>query len=108
MGVYILLDNQRTIWVQFRYERIIRICRQCGCLGHIAKDCLKSNAHVQATIDEQKRIIRQRFNVSTFCDVTSALFTPSAVAFQRRHHSRTTRVYFRNRNQDHNNYDMYD
>lgn len=108
MGVYILLDNHRTIWVQFRYERIFRICHKCGCLGHIVRDCRKNQGQVQAAIDEQKRNIRHHFNVQSFCDVGSVLFTPVAIAFHGRNHCRTTRVYFRRRNQDESNYDMYD
>lgn len=93
--------------MQCRYERVFCICRQCGCLGHLARDCLKSQVYVQGVIDEQKRILRQRFNVHTFCDVANALFIPGGVAFRGHNHCRTTRVFSRGHDEANNTYDTH-
>lgn len=64
---------------------------------------------MQAIIDDKKRNLRQRFNIQSFCDIASALFTPSDVAFQGRCHRITIRVFFFiNHDQHNSNYDTYD
>ncbi|KAF7839773.1 uncharacterized protein G2W53_008255 [Senna tora] len=40
MGFYVLLDDDRTIWIQCQYERVFHICKQCGYIGHVAKDSM--------------------------------------------------------------------
>lgn len=62
MGFYVHLDNNRKVWVQFRYERVFRICHKCGCIGHIKKDCKKKPSEIQHAIDIKKLDFRRRFD----------------------------------------------
>lgn len=38
-GRLILLENDKQIWVRFKYERPPNLCYWCGCLTHTDKDC---------------------------------------------------------------------
>ncbi|KAF7807377.1 Pyruvate carboxyltransferase [Senna tora] len=87
MGFYVLLDDDRTIWIQCRYERMFRICRQCGCIGHVAKDCKKTRRRAQAAVKAQKEALRQRFDTVSFMDLESPLFVNEAMAFRKRRSS---------------------
>ncbi|KAF7835722.1 Zinc knuckle CX2CX4HX4C [Senna tora] len=90
MGFYVLLDNGRVIWIQCQYERVFRICKQCGCIGHIVRDCKRSRRIVQQVVNEQKQRIRGAFGFSCFIDYESALFVNEAVAFRMSNSRRTT------------------
>ena len=35
----ITLDDDKELWVSFRYERIPNICYWCGCFTHNDRDC---------------------------------------------------------------------
>ncbi|KAF7841821.1 reverse transcriptase [Senna tora] len=92
MGFYVLLDDDRTIWIQCRYERMFRICRQCGCIVHVAKDCKKTRRRAQAAIEAQKEALRQRFDTVSFMDLESPLFVNEAMAFRKFKGRRTTKI----------------
>ncbi|KAF7835779.1 Pyruvate carboxyltransferase [Senna tora] len=72
--------------------RNLRICKQCGCIGHLARDCKKSRREVQEAVDEQKERIRDEFGFQCFIDYEYALFVHEAVAFRMRNSRRTTMV----------------
>ncbi|KAF7822169.1 hypothetical protein G2W53_027624 [Senna tora] len=93
MGFYVHLDDTRSIWIQCRYERMFRICKQCGCLGHVAKDCKKSRRSVQASVAAQKEALRQRFDAVTFMDLDSPLFINEAIMFRKFKGRRTTKIW---------------
>ncbi|KAF7827236.1 Pyruvate carboxyltransferase [Senna tora] len=92
MGFYITLDDGRLVWIQCRYERIFCIYRQCGCIGHLARDCKKGRRQAQEGVDRQKRRIRDRFQVPCFIDLECPLFVPDAVAFRQSKNRKTTRI----------------
>lgn len=81
MGFYIQLANGRIIWIQLRYERVFRICRKCGCIGHIDRDCKKGRAEVQLAVDEQKAEFKRRLFCSLLVDHSHPLFVSEAAAF---------------------------
>ncbi|KAF7801514.1 aminoacylase-1 isoform X1 [Senna tora] len=93
MGFYVHLDDTRSIWIQCRYERMFRICKQCGCLGHVAKDCKRSHCSVQASVAVQKEALRQRFDAVTFMDLNSPLFINEAITFRKFKGRRTTKIW---------------
>ncbi|KAF7815570.1 reverse transcriptase [Senna tora] len=92
MGFYVLLDNGRTLWIQCKYERVFRICKQCGCLGHIARDCKTGRRRAQAAVEAQKQALRQRFNAVDFIDFNTPLFVNEAIAFRKFKGRRTTKI----------------
>lgn len=94
MGFYAHLDNNRTIWVQLRYERVFRICHRCGCIGHIARDCRKGCSEIQTAIEAQKAEFRRRFHCANHVDPSHPLFTNEAVAFLHNKRRRTTKIRF--------------
>ena len=38
-GRVISLDDDKDLWVSFKYERLPIICYWCGCLNHNDRDC---------------------------------------------------------------------
>ena len=38
-GRLVTLENDKQIWVSFKYERLPNLCYWCGCLTHVDKDC---------------------------------------------------------------------
>lgn len=94
MGFYLKLNNGVDIWIQFPYERIFRICRKCGCVGRIQRDCSKEKVEIQATIDVHKQSIQQRHNCPALVNFSYPLFVSEPAAFCDSRKRRTTRFSF--------------
>lgn len=48
-GIFVSTDNQRKVWLPFKYERLPSFCFGCGCMGHSLKECVT----VSESIKEQ-------------------------------------------------------
>lgn len=108
MGFYLKLDNGVTIWIQFRYERVFRICQKCGCIRHIARDCTKPKEHVQAAIDVHKDEIRRRYRCPGLVNHSYPLFVSEAAAFSDSKSRRTTRLSYSHFTMDGPVYSLHD
>ncbi|KMT17159.1 hypothetical protein BVRB_2g040700 [Beta vulgaris subsp. vulgaris] len=53
-GMYIEVQENRTLWVDFRYEGVFVFCKRCGKIGHKSSSCLqsweKAKEDIEATI----------------------------------------------------------
>ncbi|KAH7856218.1 hypothetical protein Vadar_034047 [Vaccinium darrowii] len=34
-GAFLRLENGEPVWIQFGYERLFKVCFNCGCIGHL-------------------------------------------------------------------------
>ena len=53
-GKVLTLDDDKELWVSFRYERLPNICYWCGCLTHNDRDC-EQWIDNEGTLDEADR-----------------------------------------------------
>ncbi|XP_023917240.1 uncharacterized protein LOC112028778 [Quercus suber] len=53
-GRVLTLDDDKELWVSFRYERLPNICYWCGCLTHNDRDCERWIDN-EGTLDESDR-----------------------------------------------------
>ncbi|KAK9271202.1 hypothetical protein L1049_026792 [Liquidambar formosana] len=45
-GIYLNLDDNSAVWIQFKYERAFKICIYCGRVGHSSNHCGLSDENV--------------------------------------------------------------
>lgn len=53
-GRVITLDDNRELWVSFKYERLLNICYWCGCLTPNDRDC-ELWIDSKGTLDESEK-----------------------------------------------------
>lgn len=53
MGTMISLDSGGFAWVTIRYERVFKLCRNCGRIGHSYPHCPWTDEEITEAIDEQ-------------------------------------------------------
>ncbi|KAF7821111.1 Pyruvate carboxyltransferase [Senna tora] len=54
MGIILVTDEGEELWIQFRYERIYRLCCGCGRVGHICEECDWSREQVDLALDTHR------------------------------------------------------
>lgn len=108
MGFYLRLDNGVSVWIQFRYERIFCICRKCGCVGHIDRDCLKEKDEIQAAIDTHLNDLQVRHTCQRLTNQFYPLFVSQAAAFCDSRSRRTTRFSFSHHTAEGPKYTLHD
>lgn len=54
-GLYLRLPEgeNRSLWVEFSYERVFKLCHFCGRIGH-------NKQHCDVTLEEAKRVVSER------------------------------------------------
>ncbi|XWS44913.1 hypothetical protein CRYUN_Cryun15aG0090800 [Craigia yunnanensis] len=87
-------DDRILAWVEFRYERIYKVYKRYGIIGHSTPYCPHSNPDIERMINEQMEGIQRRFEFVTGYDLQEFLFTNNLKAFYNRGTERSTRVEF--------------
>ena len=62
-GKVLTLDDDKELWVSFRYERLPNICYWCGCLTHNDRNC-EQWIDNEGTLDEANREFGPRIRAS--------------------------------------------
>ncbi|KAF7826359.1 Endonuclease/exonuclease/phosphatase [Senna tora] len=63
MRVMLANDQRELMWIQCRYERIFKLCRHCGRMGHSYPDCRWTRPQVTRALNAQATHLMQRFHV---------------------------------------------
>ena len=91
-GCMLRRDDSVMIWIEFKYGRVYKFCRCCGIIGHSMAHYPHLNPDIERMIGEQMEAINRRFDLETFYDLQSILFTSSLRAFHNRGANRTTGI----------------
>lgn len=74
-GFMLKLNDGTSVWIQCRYERIYKICKQCGLIGHTRGHCTQSMDAVEASLYRQRMRIQRLHQVQFRFDTLEPLFT---------------------------------
>lgn len=47
-------EEKKSIWIQFKFERLGDFCYRCGCLDHGESSCSKNDVNIEGVIDSRK------------------------------------------------------
>ena len=72
-GGLLLQDDGVMIWIEFRYERVYKICRRCGTIGHTLTHCPHLNLDIKRMIGEQMDVLQRALD--TILDTTFKMFS---------------------------------
>ncbi|KAF7807995.1 Zinc knuckle CX2CX4HX4C [Senna tora] len=92
MGVILRTDVGNYFWIQCHFERIFRICKGCGRIGHLPHDCDCSREQVDVTLDAQRQWIQDQYGNAYGIMVDQAYFIPDARIFKFQPSRRTTHI----------------
>ncbi|OMO73238.1 Zinc knuckle CX2CX4HX4C [Corchorus olitorius] len=88
-------DDGTSMWVQFSYERIEKLCLGCGMIGHTHPNCSVSREEVQRRIKVGLERVRLRYGYPIHMDPTNNHFSNRMRAFRNRANRRITRMVIR-------------
>ncbi|KAF7802375.1 ribonuclease H [Senna tora] len=92
MGVILRTDGGDHFWIQCKYERIFRLCRGCGRIGHLPQDCDRSREQVDMSLDAQRQWIQEQYGNAYGTMIDQAYFVPEARRFRFQPSRRTTYI----------------
>ncbi|OMO88436.1 hypothetical protein COLO4_20258 [Corchorus olitorius] len=94
-GSIVNRDDGTSQWVQFRYERINKLCMSCGMVGHNHRYCTMPYEEAERRINTTISRISQRYNLPINREDHHPHFTNRMRAFLTRVSRRTTRIVYR-------------
>ena len=68
-GCMIKKDHGVLTWIEFRYERVYKVCKRCGIIGHSIPHCPHSNSEIEHMINEQIEGIHKRLEYAIGYDL---------------------------------------
>lgn len=92
MGFYVVLDNGRIIWVECRPKRVFRVCKNCGRISHIKRDCKWSENRVKLEQLIQRQELSQRHGLGSAFDPTKTYFGSDKLFIEGHNGRKTTSV----------------
>lgn len=91
-GAFLILENGEPTWVQFGYEKLFKVCFNCGCVGHLKHRC-------PYTFSQARNIVRNRIHEARFLPHRAfwlaegcPLYTRAIIAFKNSNRNRTSRI----------------
>ncbi|KAF7839243.1 Zinc knuckle CX2CX4HX4C [Senna tora] len=92
MGVILRADSGDHFWIQCKYERLFRLCRGCGRIGHLPQDCDRSREQGDLSLDAQRQWIQGQYGNAYGTMIDQAYFVPEARRFRFQPSRRTTYI----------------
>lgn len=95
-GFMLRLDDGSKVWIQYRYERVHKLCNRCGMIKHTRNQCSQSMEDVEMMLFRQRNIIQDRHQVQFSFDVLEPQFSNDLRAFYNRRRGWTSHFRFGN------------
>uniref|UniRef100_A0A7N2R8K9 CCHC-type domain-containing protein n=1 Tax=Quercus lobata TaxID=97700 RepID=A0A7N2R8K9_QUELO len=93
-GFILKRDDGQYTWVECRYERVFKICKRCGIIGHARSQCHMDMFDIEELLRDQAYRIRVQYPVEFALDLMEVMYNDDIRAFRRHPSRRTTRVRF--------------
>ena len=58
--------------IEFRYERVYKVCKRCGIIDHSVLHCPRTNPKIEKMINNQMEGIHRRLEFATRYDLKSS------------------------------------
>lgn len=93
-GFMLRLDDGAYAWIQCRYERVHKICKRCGLIGHTRGQCTLSLDEVETSLYRQRMRIQRLHQVHFRFDTLEPLFTNDLRAYYNPRQGWTSQICF--------------
>ena len=91
-GFILKKDDGQYTWVECRYERVFKICKRCGIIGHARSQCHMDMLDIEELLRDQAYRIRVQYPVEFVLDLMEIMCNDDIQAFRKHPSRRTTRV----------------
>nr|POE55318.1 hypothetical protein CFP56_22684 [Quercus suber] len=91
-GFILKRDDGQYTWVECRYERVFKIYKRCGIIGHARSQCHMDMFDIEELLRDQAYCIRVQYPLEFALDLMEVMYTNDIRAFRRHPSHRITRV----------------
>ncbi|KAI8031014.1 hypothetical protein LOK49_LG01G03388 [Camellia lanceoleosa] len=92
-GFFLKLRDGHQHWVRCCYERMCKVCRNCGRIGHAIATCSLSFAEAQRFLDDHFRDMGRQFHSPVMTQEPHPMYSASIRANAHRSDCHTTRIF---------------
>ncbi|KAI8031189.1 hypothetical protein LOK49_LG01G01379 [Camellia lanceoleosa] len=92
-GFFIKFRNGQQHWISCRYERVCKICRNCGRIGHTVTACALSFDEAQRQLDDNLQEMGRRLHSPVMTQESHPMYSAVIRANAHRSERRTTRIF---------------
>ncbi|KAI8024394.1 Uncharacterized protein LOK49_LG03G03155 [Camellia lanceoleosa] len=100
-GFFLKFREGQQHWISCSYERLCKVCQNCGQVGHMLTTCLISFEEAQRQINANIQDMGRRLHSQVMIQKKHLMYSASIRANAHRSDRRTTRI-FQNMNNSHN------
>ncbi|OMO83958.1 hypothetical protein COLO4_22304 [Corchorus olitorius] len=93
-GCMITRDDGVDMWIPFKYQRVFKLCTNCGIIGHKRSYCPHQYEEVENMINQQIREASERVDAPSVTIPTLNQFMSEMKAYNKRRSRRTTTFYY--------------
>nr|POE90448.1 hypothetical protein CFP56_43122 [Quercus suber] len=91
-GFILKRDDRQYTWVECRYERVFKICKRCGIIGHACPQCHMDMFDIEELLREQAYHNRVQYPIEFALDLMKIMYIDDIRAFRRHPSHRTIRI----------------
>ncbi|GMQ06130.1 hypothetical protein CsSME_00050837 [Camellia sinensis var. sinensis] len=92
-GFFLKFRNGQQHWISCRYERVCKICRNCGRIGHTINACALSFEEAQRQLDDNLQEMSRHLHSPVMTQASSPMYSATIRANAHRPERRTTRIF---------------
>ncbi|KAI8026929.1 Uncharacterized protein LOK49_LG02G02300 [Camellia lanceoleosa] len=92
-GFFLKFRNGQQHWISCRYERVCKICQNCGRIGHTITACALSFDEAQRQLDDNLQEMGRRLHSSVLTQESYPMYSAAIRANAHRLERRTTQIF---------------